>query len=189
MRILLLSLAAALSFSTAAFAQDFGLMAGVLDSNATVITSGTNSLPSGTSSSGVFGFRAGGVMSIPLTDQFLFRSGLIFTQRHVEVTNSGVNATLDFDYIDIPVLGQFNITENFGVFGGLIAAASVNHSGTAENQTVTGTKALYPLIQVGINGTFQNMFGVEAYYEMGLGDISDQVKNFGVFGANFIYWL
>jgi hypothetical protein len=33
------------------------------------------------------------------------------------------------------------------------------------------------------------MYGIEAYYEMGLGDIYDGAKNYSVFGANFIYWL
>lgn len=176
--------------SISAHGQDFGLTAGVLDSNASA-KSGTTA--GSLSTSGDFGFRAGGVVSVPLTDQLLFRSGLIFTQRHFDIKNAaGTSATLDFDYIDIPILAQYNFTENFGAFGGLIASANVNHSGGGVGTIgfdVTGTKGLYPLLQVGVNGTFQNMFGVEAYYEYGLGDICDYAKNFSVFGLNFIYWL
>ncbi len=190
--ILLISLFA-LGFSSAVHAQDFGLTAGLSVSGASSKTGSTNSLPDGSSTNSVFGFRAGGVMSIPLADQFLFRSGLIFSQRHVEVklpdSLGGNKATINYDYIDIPLLAQFNFNENFGVFGGLVAAANVNHSSAATGYDVSGTKTLYPLVQIGVNATFQNQFGVEAYYEYGIGDISDVNKNFSVIGANFIYWL
>ena len=33
----------------------------------------------------------------------------------------------DVDYLDIPVLAQFNMSENFAIFGGLIAAFNIKN--------------------------------------------------------------
>lgn len=181
----------ALTVGASAFAQDYGLTAGLSQSNASVSGNNLN----GYSNSGEFGFRLGGVASFPLTDGLKFRTGLIYSQRHFDLKNSSPDIKIvhNFDYIDIPVLVQFNFNDTIGIFGGIIAAVNVNHnvstSGVSGTYDVTGTKGLLPIIQLGVNATFDNMYGVEAYYEMGLGDIYDNAKNYSVFGANFIYWL
>lgn len=168
-------------------AQDFGIILGVQESNATASNAGW-------STSGEFGFKIGGVVSAPLADKVNFRSGIVYTQRHFDLKDSaGDKLVNSFDYIDVPALVQYNFTENFGIFGGLMVAFNVNDSVSSSNSslstTVTGNKSLIPLVQIGFNGTFNNQYGVEAYYEQGLGDIYDGAKNFSVFGANFIYWL
>jgi hypothetical protein len=183
----------ALTMGASAYAQDFGITAGLSESNASVSGNNLN----GYSNSGEFGFRLGGVASFSLTDDLKFRTGLIYSQRHFDLKSSSPDVKLvhNFDYIDIPVLAQYNFNENFGVFGGLVAAINVNNnvsasgSGLAGSYDVTGTKGLYPIVQLGVNATFDNMYGAEAYYEFGLGDIYDNAKNYSVFGANFIYWL
>jgi hypothetical protein len=172
-------------------AQDYGLTAGLSQSNASASGNLSNA---NYSNSGEFGFRAGGVASFPLMDNLKFRTGLIYAQRHFTLKHDSpdVKITFNNDYLDIPVLAQYNFNEVFGLFGGIVAAVNVNKS-VSSNVTVTnadsGTKNLLPILQLGINATFDNMYGVEAYYEFGLGDISDNAKNFNVFGANFIYWL
>lgn len=184
-------LAFALLLGASAHAQDFGLTFGLSGSKASAKNSGVSSGDT------EFGFRLGGVAAFPLSDQLKFRTGVLYTQRHfdLKVDGTDVKATDKFDYIDIPFLAQFNFNENFGVFGGIVAAININDSidlsggGGSLTGTAIGTKGLYPLIQIGVNGTFDNMYGIEAYYEMGLGDIYDGAKNYSVFGANFIYWL
>jgi hypothetical protein len=182
MRIFISALLMSLTLGASAHAQDYGLLAGLSESN------GASAQP-GVSTGGVFGFRLGAVAAFPLTDSFKFRTGLIFTERHVNVTTAaGVKGTGHFDYIDIPAMLQFNFTDSFGVFGGIIAAVNIDHSfdGGLSDSSIEGFS---PILQVGINGTFDNMYGIEAYYEMGLTQIDDYVKNFSVFGVNFVYWL
>lgn len=180
MRTLIFGSLMALMLGASAHAQDYGLTAGFSESNATAGQSGY-------STTGEFGFRAGGVAAFPLVDGLKFRTGLIFAQRHFDLTVSGNKATARFDYLDVPVLVQYNFNDTIGVFGGLIAGINVNHN--IDSGTVTGSKGLYPLVQGGFNATFDNMYGIEIYYEYGLGEFADNLKNFSVFGANFIYWL
>ena len=180
----------ALALGASAHAQDFGITAGLSGSNATAKVSGQSA------GSTQFGFRAGGVASFPLTDSLKFRTGVMYSQRHFVLSDTaGNSATASFEYIDVPVLAQYNFNDSFGIFGGIIAAINVNNSVNTSNfvgggtSSATGTNGFYPLVQVGVNGTFDNMYGVEAYYEMGMGSIYDGAKNYSVFGANFIYWL
>ena len=180
MRSLIFGSLLALVVGASAQAQDYGLTAGFSQSNATASGSGV-------STTGEFGFRAGGVAAFPLVDNLKFRTGLIFAQRHFDVTVAGNKATARFDYLDIPVLVQYNFNDMMGVFGGLVAAVNVNHN--IDSGSITGSKGLYPLVQAGFNATFDNMYGIEIYYEYGLGEFADNLKNFSVFGANFIYWL
>lgn len=184
MRHLIFGSLLALVVGATAHAQDFGIIAGLSESNATASQSGF-------SSSGEFVFRVGGVASFSLMDNLKFRTGLIYSQRHFDLKDGSGNKSTDkFDYLDVPVLAQYNFNDMVGIFGGLIAAVNVNHSIDSNSGAVaTGTKGLYPLLQAGFNVTFDNMYGVEIYYEAGLGDIYDGAKNFSVFGANFIYWL
>jgi hypothetical protein len=174
-----------LALGSVAEAQDFGLTAGFSQSTA-------DSKISGITTGGVFGFRLGGVVAVPLTETLKFRSGLIYAQRHITTSSGLVKNTVSMDYLDVPVLAQYNFNETFGIFGGLIAAFNTNHQGVQNSltgQNIQNPTSLIPLLQVGINGTFQDQFGVEAYYERGVGDIYDGAKNYSVFGANFIYWL
>ncbi len=132
-----------MGFGSAAHAQDFGILLGVHESNATASQTGW-------SSSNEFGFRVGGTVSVPLADQVNFRSGLIFTQRHFDLTDTAGDKLINnFDYLDVPALVQYNFTENFGVFGGLIVAFNVNNNVSVSSGnlsgTATGTKAMLPL--------------------------------------------
>jgi hypothetical protein len=180
-----------------AYSQDFGVIAGFHQTNA----SGTSVNGVDASITGKFNFRIGGAVSVPLADQVAFRSGLVYTQRHFDSDFSAAGVplatgSLKFDYIDVPALVQFNFNENVGIFGGLVAAFNVgkdcslsNGQSCSANNIDTGVNSLIPLLMVGVNGTFQNQFGIEAYYERGMGKIYDRAKDYSDFGANFLYWF
>jgi len=171
--------------SPSLFAQEFGALAGVHQTTADAESSGT-------SIDGKFNFKAGMVVAFELTDRSKFRTGLLYTQRHVESTAGGGASDVNFDYFDVPALVQYNANDMFGFFGGLIVGINVNDD-IKRPAGVTATdpdaEKLIPLMSLGVNMTFQDMIGFDVYYERGLGGISDGLENFSTFGANFLFWF
>lgn len=172
---------AALIISPLAQAQDFGVLLGVHQTTADSDTTGT-------SINGVFNFKAGLAVGLPLSDTAKFRTGLLYTQRHIETNTSGVKGKINFDYFDIPALVQFNVNEMFGLFGGLVVAVNVNDE-TKPKVMDADVKSLIPLLNLGVNLMFQDLIGFDVYYERGLGEFANKLENYGTYGANFIYWF
>jgi hypothetical protein len=194
MKLMIMCFALVLGFQ--AQAQEWGLTFGVSESGAAqqgAISDGSEAR--------VFGFRLGADVAFDIAPQAQFRTGFIYAQRHFDFDHATISGFTDidvknkFDYLDIPALIQYNFNPTVGFFGGLIVAINVGDDVEASSggSTLTGeardTKTLIPLLQIGVNGKFNNQIGLEAYYEMGTGDIYTGAKNFSVFGANFIYWL
>jgi hypothetical protein len=182
----LLILATGLLMSNSAVAQEFGALLGVHQTTADTDVNNA-------SIDGQFNFKAGLLVNFGLNDMAKFRTGLLYNQRHVEEKVSGTKvAEINFDYLDVPALFQYNVNEMFGLFGGLVVGINVNDDvkvsggGTA---TDPDKKGLIPLVQIGANMTFDDMIGFDLYYERGLGDYAKNLKDFSTFGANFIYWF
>ncbi len=182
----ILILAMGLGISSAAGAQEYGVLLGVHQTTAD--TEAAN-----TSVDGQFGFKAGFAAAFGLVDNLKFRTGVIYNQRHYELKMNGIKAAeVNFDYFDIPALVQYNMNEMFGIFGGLIAAVNVNDQVKGVNGATfpsADADKLIPLLNVGANLTFDDMIGFDLYYERGLGSFAYQAKDFSTFGANFIYWF
>lgn len=182
----LLILAAGLLMSGTASAQEYGFLAGVHQTTA-------NTDVTGASIEGVFNFKAGLAAAFGLNDQMKFRTGLLYNQRHVELKALGAKqAEINFNYLDIPALVQYKVNEMFGLYGGLIVGVNVGDE-VKLAPGVTGVnvekKSLIPLFQVGANLTFDDMIGFDLYYERGLGEVAENLKDYSTFGANFIYWF
>jgi hypothetical protein len=184
------------AFSTGAMAQDYGLTLGIHQTSASVDTSsaGTDLYGASGSVSGKLGFDAGLTASFELMPAFRFRTGLLYDQRQIDykLASPAVGTvSYNFAYLDVPVNAQFNITPMIGIYGGLIVGikasdSTSNPSGTTMSPNM---KSMYPLVNLGANFLFDDMFGFDLYYESGLGSASDNVKNFSTFGMHFIYWL
>lgn len=167
-------------------AQEFGALLGVHQTTA-------DSAQNGVSIDGAFNFKAGMLVNFGLNDMAKFRTGLLYNQRHFETKSGGTKtAEINFNYLDVPALFQYNMNEMFGLFGGLVVGVNVGDDVKMSNGTTAadpGTKSLIPLVQLGANVTFDDMIGFDLYYERGLGDFADHFKDFSTFGANFIYWF
>jgi hypothetical protein len=179
-------LATGLLIGNAAVAQEFGALLGVHQTTADTDTANA-------SIDGQFNFKAGLLVNFGLNDMAKFRTGLLYNQRHVEAKVSGQKVSeINFDYLDVPALFQYNMNEMFGLFGGLVVGINVNDEVKMTNGASAGDpdkKGLIPLVQVGANVTFDDMIGFDLYYERGLGEYAKNLKDFSTFGANFVYWF
>lgn len=183
----------ALMLSSAAMAQDYGLAIGIHQTTASVDTSSTGLNIQG-STQGLLGFDAGVLASFEMVKNAHFRTGLLYDQRPFEfkLANGGGNFTFNYAYLDVPVDAQYNFNDMFGVFGGLVVGIKASDSISAPSgltATDQNMKALYPLVNAGVNMTFQDMFGFDLYYEAGIGNFADNEKNYSTFGFRFVYWL
>ncbi len=196
----LLVLAGALLLSSVAQAQDYGLTVGIHQTSGSIDNSPVASQLSGAtgSVSGKLGFDAGLTFSMELLPNIRFRSGLLYDQRQFDYkldgALSGHTIGLNFYYLDVPVNVQYNFTPMIGVYGGLIVGIHAGDSVTKGGITINpdpgqNVKSMYPLINVGANFMFNDMIGIDLFFENGLGAASDNVKNFSTFGMHFIYWL
>lgn len=137
------------------------------------------------------GFRLGVPIAFELVEGMKFRTGFIYTQRHLDVALAGPPATsltAQFEYIDIPVLVQYQAHEMFGIFGGLTMALNMKKD-LDPGGKASGTESIVPLVTIGATTLFNDMIGFDFYYERGIGKIADNAENFSTFGANFIYWI
>jgi hypothetical protein len=186
-----------LLISAAAQAQDYGVTIGIHQTTATVDSSITAANPNyGTGSvNGTLGFDLGLTASFELVPGFRFRTGALYDTRSFDykLTGSGRDGqTVGFRYayIDVPVNAQYNFTPMVGIYGGLIVGIKASDSMNLPNGMTGGSvKSLYPLANVGVNFTFNDMLGFDLYYESGLGEFADKAKNYSTVGAHFIYWL
>lgn len=163
-------------------AQNFGALIGVHQTTA-------DSKTANTSTDSGFNFKAGLAVSFELEQGSLFRTGVLYNQRHFDIKAGTAKTKVKFDYIDIPVNYQYNFTDTFGLFGGLVVAANVNDSRSPKPSPTIDAEGLMPLIDLGVNLTFQNMIGFDVYYERGLGKFADDLQDLSTFGLNFLYWF
>lgn len=82
------------------------------------------------------GFNAGLYAKLPITDNIAFQPELLYTTKgaKVEYNNSVVNqsAKIRLDYIELPLLFKFNLTDNFNLQAGGYASYLVNSKVKAE---------------------------------------------------------
>jgi hypothetical protein len=170
--------------SLSAGAQEVGILGGFH-------STGADSKTSGTSIDNKVNFRLGVPIAFELVDKTKFRTGFIYTQRHVDVSGANFSGTINYEYIDIPAMLQYQVHEMFGVFGGLTMALNMKKSitGIPGMTKADGTESIIPLATVGVTTLFNDMIGFDFYYERGFGKVSKDVENFSTFGANFIYWI
>lgn len=183
--LLFLVIASFISFSSQA--QEFGVLAGIHNADADSDT---------TSFDATLGYRLGVVMKYEIGNAVAFRSGLTYTARHFELNGGTTNLDYELNYLDIPVLFNFQVNEMLSFYVGPVIAINTSgklkgtSSGTPVDSEIQDVKSLYLLGQVGASFTFDQI-GFDIYFERGLGDIWDNgtAKDFSIYGANFLFWF
>lgn len=176
MRLLLLILLMTAGFGVRA--EEWGLTFGLHDAT----------VESGNSEIGVHG---GILTSLFFSKTLKLRSGLIYTQRHFDLEDGGHSYFYHYDDVDLPALLQYNVRPGFGVFAGPVFGFNVLHdvSGSpALNGSGVGAEIL-PLLQMGTNFIFDNMYGFDVFFEEALQPIDANARQFKSVGLSFVYYV
>jgi hypothetical protein len=113
----------------------FGVKGGVNLANVTVssdLSSGGTASPSSLTS-----FNAGILASIPLFNSFTLQPEAVYSGQGAKETESGVSGTINYDYINVPVLFKYN--HSSGLFAetgpqvGFLTAAKVSAQGASQD--------------------------------------------------------
>ncbi len=171
-----------LFFSFQAFAEnEFALEAGFRQQN--------GDTPTGVSAKPVTGYQVGGLAYFPISDQFYFRTGLMYTQRTIkgEIDTSPVtDIEYKMNYVDIPLTGFYKFSDFGGVFAGVIFSSNFEKSWSISGRSLTEQDVKSTVLPFVVGGTFKFLpqVGMTAYYEFMSGEVARDLKNYRAVGVN-----
>jgi hypothetical protein len=164
----LVTIAMMTGLSSAALAQDVGVIVGVRNDNA----DGTN----GASISQKPSIQAGAIAKFPITEKIWIRSGLDFVPRAYTSSLNNVSTDFKFTYFEIPA----GLLYKFSDYGGIFAGAAINMilskecGASCDQASVSNTQTAF---QVGGSFKIAPQFGFELYYETLTSKIANGIEN------------
>lgn len=168
-------------------AADFGVEAGVRSQSG-------DAGASGFTAESKTGFQLGGVGQFPLSGEWYIRSGLLYTQRNVDLTYKAGGTTstgsLTMTYFDVPLQGLYKFEDYGSVFAGPLFSMILDKKCQLSNGntcTVTSAKSMLIPFQLGATFKFMPQVGATIYYETIPGDIADNFGNYRAIGANLLF--
>ncbi len=173
----ILSLFAVLFTLTASAANytDMALEVGFRHQNGDVAGAETNAK---------LGYQFGLTATFPMAEKMSFRSGLLYTQKNIEVETTVITQDYKFTYVEIPLTALFKFADYGAVYGGLNLSLNLDDDcGTA---TCSDVESLTTPIVVGATFKFAPQMGGNLYIEKLSGDIANNVKDFTAVGANLM---
>ncbi len=137
------------------------------------------------------GFQAGILLNVPLQSFLEVRSGVLYVQRHGEITNTAKGTVdINYAYFDVPAQLALRFNEAASVFGGTRFAFNqskeVECSANASCEASSVKSVLFP-IELGVEFRFLPQMGAELYYEYIPGELSANVQNMKTIGINLTF--
>lgn len=127
-----------------------------------------------------FGFHAGGFVNIPVSSNFSVQPELLYSMEGATQKESGSDINFNLNYINIPVLLQFNSQSGFYAEGGpqigFLTSAKAETSGVDVDlkEFLKGTNFSFAL---GAGYRLSSGLGFGARYNLGLSNISDETDS------------
>lgn len=171
-------------FSSAAFADlNYGLELGVRSQSGDTDVAGGSTDSKTAMQFGIFGI-------MPISGAWNVRTGLLYTQRPLVETVSGVENKIDMNYVDIPLNIMYKFEDYAGVYLGVNLAINMDKKCGAANCTISDvTSPLIPLT-VGASFKFAPNFGLNIYFESAGGKVAKvnthELSNYRAIGANLL---
>lgn len=158
----------------------FGVKAGLNIANAT--GNGVDLFTDGKNSSSRLGISIGAVMEYSISDKFSLQPELFYSQQGFK----GEDVTVKLDYINIPLLAKYNMSDEFSVLVGpqigfLLSSKSdvkeIERQPLKSVAVETDLKEFFSKTDFGLNVglayQLDNGFGINTRYNLGLKDIFD----------------
>ncbi len=146
------------------------------------------------------GFHIGGLAEFMLTEKFSVQPEILYSQQGLQMKETfggeEFESKLKLDYILLPILAKYYITEGFSVEGGpqigFTAKAESEFSGGGESETedvsefISGTDIS---IGAGVGYRLTNGVFFQARYMFGVSDVADDDDVFGDTATNSVLSL
>lgn len=113
-------------------------------------------------------FAAGATTMFDLGNQFVLRTGGMLTQRGYKQTTTGTTESVNFTYVDVPVLPEYQINDMFSAYAGVIVGLKASRSCgvNAGCDNLSDKSLVYPL-QVGGTYNIDKQWAARMTYETG----------------------
>lgn len=125
------------------------------------------------------GVHAGGFVNVPIGETFAFQPELLFSMEGAKEEESGVEAKVSLNYINVPLLLQYTSSGFFAETGPQIgflmsAKSKAEFQGQEEEEDIKDNlKSTAFSWAVGLGYKTQSGFGFGARYNLGLSNIAD----------------
>lgn len=137
------------------------------------------------------GFHIGGLVEVPLSEQFSIQPEILYTTQGARYQEKGTELGVDYDfkttahldYIQVPVMAKFYVVEGFAVEAGpevaFLASSKGKYKGTVGGVTVSEEDDLDDIAKVdfsvGLGVSYRIPVGVffGARYNLGVTNIND----------------
>jgi Outer membrane protein beta-barrel domain len=178
-----ISLFVLFGLSSVSSALGFGVEAGFRQQ------SGDSAL--GTSTSSQVGYQLGAVGIFDFSEKFALRSGIMYTQRPLKITDdlSKDSATITMTYFDVPLALMLKFEDYMGVYIG--TAVSVNLDKSSDKKSVydvVDAKSMVMPLQLGVVFKFMPDLGLNLYFEQ-FGDVAKELKSYRSVGVNLLFTM
>lgn len=145
----------------------------------------------GFSTSSQVGYTLGAVGYLDVSEKLAVRSGVMYTQRPLKVSNdlTRESSNVNMTYFDVPVGLMLKFEDWMGVYAGV--ALSVNLDKSSSNTNVVrlqDVKSLVVPFQFGVTFKFMSELGLNLYFEQ-FGDVADGLKSYRSVGANLLFTM
>lgn len=170
-KFLMIAAIAALTFTTTnAQGISFGAKAGV--NFASVTGDDVDSAESRTS------FQAGAVVNIGVTELFSVQPEVVFSAQGFKETDGGVESVLMLNYINIPVLADFEVAPGLSLQGGPQVGINIGDDVEVDGTNVGSLDAESVEVGAAIGAQYKLPVGVffQARYTIGLTDIVKDIS-------------
>lgn len=127
------------------------------------------------------GFAGGGLVNLKLGEQFSLQPEVLFSMDGAKYSDDGESMNYNVNYINIPVLAQYNHSSGFyaetGPQLGLLASAKMAYDGNSVSVKDSFKKINFSW-GLGAGYQLSNGLGIGARYNLGLSNILD-VEGYG----------
>lgn len=172
-----------LMIDNSSFALGFGLEGGFRQQSGDSVT--------GMSTSSQVGYQLGAVGFFDFSEKLAVRSGLMYSQRPLKVTNDSTkeSAMISLTYFDIPLSIMMKFEEYMGVYLG--TALSLNLDKSSDKKAVMDVlevKSMVMPVQLGVTFKFMPDLGLNLYFEQ-FGDVAKDLKSYRSVGVNLLFTM
>ncbi len=128
-------------------------------------------------------FHLGGVAEIMFSDKFSFQPELLYSAQGTdyEDMDAGIEGTLKLDYLNVPLLGKYYVTEGFSIQAGpqvgllLSAKSEFEIAGDSQEEDVKDSMSGIDFgLNFGLGYKLPSGLFFDARYNLGLSNVNDE---------------
>ncbi|GGG05648.1 hypothetical protein GCM10011344_02650 [Dokdonia pacifica] len=124
-------------------------------------------------------FHLGGVVNIELSENIGIQSELLYSAQGANSNVNGFESTIKLDYINVPVLLDYKVLDNFSLQGGPQIGFNINAETETDNSTfeIPSVETIDLALAFGAQYTLEQGIFFQSRYSLGLTDYAQGIRS------------